>query len=78
MNEAIEAKQSLIPNVNWWTPVNYGLNALFAILQGMLSITIVSVPLLIITVPSYKLYYIIREKYYPFPEEQEEDDGEIN
>jgi len=72
MNEAIEAKQSLIPNVNWWTPVNHGLNALFVILQGLLSITIVSVPLLVIAVPSYKLYHIVREKYYPITEEQEE------
>ena len=74
MNEAIEAKQSLIPNVNWWTPVNHGLNALFVILQGLLSITIVSVPLLVIAVPSYRLYHIIREKYYPVTEEQEEND----
>ena len=73
MNEAIEAQQTLFPDVDWWTPINLGLNALFVILQGLLSITVVSVPLLIIAVPSYKLYHRIREKYYPITEETEKD-----
>ena len=49
-------KADLLPKVDWRTPVNAGLGALYTILQGLLSIAIVVGPFVAIGVPAYYLY----------------------
>ncbi len=45
-----------LPQVDWWAPVNSGLQALFTIIQGLLAIVIVLGPFVAVGLPVYYLY----------------------
>ena len=62
LNEFIEKKPTGLPQVDWWAPVNAGLQALFTIFQGLLAIAIVLGPFAAIGVPAYYLYKRVNRK----------------
>ncbi len=62
LNEFIEKKPTGFPQVDWWAPVNAGLQALFTIFQGLLAIAIVLGPFAAIGFPAYYLYKRVNRK----------------
>jgi len=65
LNEFIEKKPTGFPQVDWWAPVNAGLQALFTIFQGLLAIAIVLGPFAAIGFPAYYLYKRVNRKKPP-------------
>lgn len=56
LNEFAGKQTTRFPKVDWWAPVNSGLQALFTIFQGLLAMAIVLGPFTAVGLPAYYLY----------------------
>jgi hypothetical protein len=56
LTEAYKKKRTMFPQVDWWIPVNTGLQALFTITQELITIAIVLAPFGVVGLPAYYLY----------------------
>lgn len=56
INEEFEEERTLFPEVDWYAPVNAGLQALFTVFQGLIAITILLGPFAAVGLPAYYIY----------------------
>lgn len=54
--EKFAKQKTLLPQVDWWAPVNSGLNALFTVVQGLVAMTIFLGPFLAVGLPAFYIY----------------------
>ena len=56
LSRSVKEQVGGFPQVDWWAPVNSGLQALFTIVQGLLAMVIVLGPFVAVGLPAYYLY----------------------
>ena len=56
LTEVFTRQRNKFPKVDWWIPVEAGLQALFTVTQGLITLTIVSTPFIAVGLPAYYLY----------------------
>jgi len=54
--EKFAKQKTVLPQVDWWAPVNSGLNALFTVVQGLVTMTIFLGPFVAVGLPAFYIY----------------------
>jgi hypothetical protein len=54
--EKFAKQKTLLPQVDWWAPVNSGLNALFTVVQGLVAMAIFLGPFVAVGLPAFYIF----------------------
>ena len=54
--EKFTKQKTVLPQVDWWAPVNSGLNALFTVVQGLVAMAIFLGPFVAVGLPAFYVY----------------------